>query len=63
MVVMDFVDGRDAYHEFRHRDLPSTALNDVKLVLEKLHDVGFVFGDVRRANIIIFKSQEKAEEE
>ena len=59
---MDLVDGRDAYHEFRHRSLPSTLLNDVKLPLEKLHDAGLVFGDVRRPNIMVYKSGEKGEE-
>ena len=63
MVVMDLIDGRDAHHEFRHRDLPSTVLNDVKLALEKLHDAGLVFGDVRRPNIMVYKSGEKGEEE
>jgi len=29
MVVMDQVHGRDAYHEFRHCDLPSTVLEDI----------------------------------
>jgi hypothetical protein len=62
MVVMDLVVGQDAYHEFEDRDLPATVLNDVKLALEKLHDAGLVFGDMRRPNIMVFKSQEKAEE-
>jgi hypothetical protein len=63
MVVMDRVDSQDAYHEFRHRELPSTVLNDVKLALEKLHEEGLVFGDVRRPNIMVYKSREKGEEE
>jgi RIO-like serine/threonine protein kinase len=63
MVVIDLVDGRDAYREFRRRDLPSTVLDDVKLALEKLHDAGLVFGDVRRPNIMVYKSREKGEEE
>jgi hypothetical protein len=48
MVVMDLVDGRDAYRAFGHRDL---LLDRVKLGLEKLHDADLVFGDVRRPNI------------
>lgn len=63
MVVMDLVGGQDAYSEFRHRDLPSTVLNDVKHALETLHDAGLVFGDVRRPNIMVYKSQEKGSEE
>jgi hypothetical protein len=62
MVVMDRVNSRDAYDEFRDRDLPSTVLNDVKLALERLHDAGLVYGDVRRPNIMVYKSQEKGEE-
>jgi hypothetical protein len=61
MVVMDLVVGQDAYHEFLHRDLPSTVLNDVELALEILHDAGLVYGDVRRPNIMVFKSQEDEE--
>jgi hypothetical protein len=62
MVVMDLVVGRDAYHKFLHCDLPLTVLNDVKLVLEKLHEAGLVYGDVRCPDIMVFKSQEKDEE-
>ena len=28
--VMDFVDGRDAYNESKHRDLPRTVLSNTK---------------------------------
>ena len=44
-------------------NLPSTVLKDVKLALEKLHNAGFVFGNVRRPNIMVYKSREKDEEE
>jgi serine/threonine protein kinase len=63
VVVMDQVDGRDASKEFKGRNLPSTVPNNVKLALEKLHDTGFVHGDLRRPNIMVHKSQEKSEEE
>jgi len=56
MVVMDFVDGRDAYNEFKHRDLPRTILEDVKGALGKLHDAQLVYGDVRRPNIMLVKT-------
>jgi hypothetical protein len=46
MVVMDLVVGQDAYHEFEDRDPPATVLNNVKLVLEKLHDARLVYGDM-----------------
>ena len=55
MVVMDFVDGRDAYNEFKHRDLPRTVLDDVKRAIGKLHDARLVFGDMRRPNIMLVK--------
>jgi hypothetical protein len=62
MVIMDLVDGRDAFHEFLHLALPLTVLSDVKLALETLHEAGFVHGDVRRPNIMVYKSQEKGVE-
>jgi hypothetical protein len=34
MVVMNLVDGYDAYCEFGYRDLPSTMWSDVKLASE-----------------------------
>ena len=60
MVVMDLVDGRDAYREFGYRDL---LLDRVKLGLEKLHDADLVFGDVRRPNIMMFKGGGEGEGE
>jgi len=55
MVVMDQVQGQDAFHQFRHRDLPSTVLEDIQLALKTLHDLGHVFGDVRRPNMMVLK--------
>lgn len=63
IVVMDLVDGQDAYYEFKDRELPPTVLNDVKVALEKLHEAGLVFGDVRRPNIMVYRRREKDEEE
>jgi hypothetical protein len=57
MVVMDLVHGRDAYHEFKHRSLPPTVVEDIQLALKTLHDAGLVFGDVRRPNIMVLKSR------
>lgn len=34
MAVMDLVQVRDAYHEFKHRDLPPTVLEDIQLALK-----------------------------
>jgi hypothetical protein len=53
MAVMDLVGGRDAYHEFKHRGIPSTVLEDIQLALKTLHGAGLVFGDVRRPNIMV----------
>ena len=52
---MDFVDGRDAYNEFKHRDLPRTVLDHVKRTTVKLHDAQLVFENIRRPNIMLVK--------
>jgi hypothetical protein len=57
MAVMDLVQGRDAYHEFKHRDLPPTMLEVIQLALTKTpHDAALVFGDVPRPNIMVVKT-------
>ncbi len=53
MVVMDQIQSRDACHEFEHRSLPSTVLEDIQLALKTLHNSGHVFGDVRRPNVMV----------
>ncbi|KAI9433727.1 hypothetical protein H4582DRAFT_2112768 [Lactarius indigo] len=53
MVIMGFIAGQDAYYRFKKVDLPSAILDDVKSAVRVLHDAGFVFGDLRRPNIII----------
>lgn len=55
MVVMEKVNGRDSYSEFRHRDLPQTVLGDVKRALGTLHELQLVYGDMRRPNIIVLR--------
>lgn len=55
MVVMDLVDGRDAYHEFRFREVPETVLTDMKRALGRLHGAQLVYGDMRRPNILVVK--------
>ena len=57
MVVIEQVDGRDSYSEFRHGDLPRTVLDDIKRrrALGKLHDAQLVYGDMRRPNIMVVK--------
>jgi hypothetical protein len=63
MVVMDFVDSRDAYNEFKHRDLPRTVLDDVKRALGKLHDAQLVYGDMRRPNIMVVKTPKSRDDD
>jgi hypothetical protein len=55
MVVMEQVNGRDSYSEFRHRDLPRTVLDDIKHALGKLHNAQLVYGDIWRPNIMVVK--------
>jgi hypothetical protein len=57
MVMMDLIDGPDASQAFKHCDLPSTVLEDIHNALEKLHEAGLVFGDMRRPNIMLVKSR------
>ncbi|GBE86274.1 hypothetical protein SCP_0901530 [Sparassis crispa] len=53
MVIMEFVEGRDAHHQFNGEELPPGVMRDVKLAVEELHRLGLVFGDLRRSNIMI----------
>ncbi len=62
IVVMEQVDGRDSYSEFRHRDLPQTVLDDVKSALGKLHSAQLVYGDMRRPNIMVVKNRKSRDD-
>ncbi|GBE86766.1 hypothetical protein SCP_1000080 [Sparassis crispa] len=53
MVIMEFVEGRDAHHQFKGRELRPGLMRDVKLAVDELHRLGLVFGDLRRANIMV----------
>ncbi|KXN88669.1 hypothetical protein AN958_06213 [Leucoagaricus sp. SymC.cos] len=55
MVIMDFIDCRNALAEFDTKALPPRVLQDVKTALNILHDAGFVFGDLRRPNILVIR--------
>ena len=55
MVVMEQVNGRDSYSEFRYRDLPQSVVDDMELALTKLHGARLVYGDMRRPNIMVVK--------
>jgi hypothetical protein len=63
MVVMEQVDGRDSYGEFRHRDLPQTVLDDISRALGKLHDAQLVYGDMRRPNIMVVKKPKSRDDD
>jgi RIO-like serine/threonine protein kinase len=44
---------------FKDEDLPPTVLEDIHNTLKKLHEEGLVFGDMRRPNIMLVKSQDR----
>jgi len=58
MVVMDQLKCSDAHQKFKSKPLPSTVLDDVDRALKTLHDAEFVFGDIRRPNIMVQEPQE-----
>lgn len=53
MVIMDYIDGLDAYRQFEDKDLPSDVIKQVKAALSLLHNKNLVHGDIRRPNILI----------
>jgi len=56
MVIMELVDGRDAFHHFGStKTIPSDLLDDVKAAIFNLHEANLVFGDMRRPNILVKK--------
>jgi hypothetical protein len=57
MVMMDLIDGTDAYRTSEHDDIPPTVLEDIHNALKKLHEAGLVFGDMRSPNIMLVKSR------
>jgi hypothetical protein len=56
MVIMKFIDGLDSHYRFAHEELPPNILNDVNNAVKELHKAGLVFGDLRRPNIIIYRT-------
>jgi tRNA A-37 threonylcarbamoyl transferase component Bud32 len=56
MVIVELVNGRDAFHHFGStKTIPSTVLDNVKAAISILHSTNFVFGDMRRPNILVKK--------
>lgn len=59
MVIMELIDGEDAFHHFLGEDLPDDILSQVELAVRILHDQNLVFGDLRRPNIVIKEKENK----
>ncbi|KDQ51943.1 hypothetical protein JAAARDRAFT_210749 [Jaapia argillacea MUCL 33604] len=55
MVIMELVESHDAHHQFIDQSLPQDVMNDVKDAIQQLHDIGLVFGDLRRTNIMVVR--------
>ena len=57
MVIMELVSAKDASHHFGSAEkIPSDLLDDVKAAISILHNANLVFGDVRRPNILVKKT-------
>ncbi|KDQ63907.1 hypothetical protein JAAARDRAFT_187307 [Jaapia argillacea MUCL 33604] len=52
MVIMEFMEGHDAHHQFKDEPLPSDVMDDVKHAIHRLHNISLVFGDLRRSNLM-----------
>jgi len=53
MVVMDFLEGQTAQSQFRDKTIPPSVMEDIKEAITILHSKGFVYGNLRRPNIMI----------
>ncbi|KAK2464093.1 hypothetical protein APHAL10511_003880 [Amanita phalloides] len=53
MVIMELVNGRDAFYHFGNKAIPSDLLDNVKEAISILHRANLVFGDMRRPNILV----------
>ena len=53
MVVMEYLDGNTLFELYREPKLPSSIWSGVKKALKILLEGGYVFGDLRRNNIIL----------
>ncbi|KAK2460127.1 hypothetical protein APHAL10511_007806 [Amanita phalloides] len=53
MVIMELVDGRDAFYHFSNKTIPSDLLDNMKNAITILHNANLVFGDMRQPNILI----------
>lgn len=62
MVVMDFVEGQDAHYQFANMHLPPSVRADIEKAKNVLHDDGWVFGDLRRPNIMVIPKRHESGE-
>ncbi|KAK0199567.1 hypothetical protein DFS33DRAFT_1367992 [Desarmillaria ectypa] len=53
MVVMEEVEGTNAFARYQGRKAPQLFVDSVREAIHKLHDRGLVFGDLRHQNIMI----------
>ncbi|KAJ7867598.1 hypothetical protein B0H13DRAFT_2559789, partial [Mycena leptocephala] len=53
MVVMELVEGKTLHAVYGTQDLPASVKHQVSDALNSLNDGGFVFGDLRRQNIMV----------
>ncbi|KAK0207037.1 hypothetical protein DFS33DRAFT_638382 [Desarmillaria ectypa] len=53
MVVMEEVEGTNAFVQYQGRKAPESFVTSVREAVCRLHDHGFVFGDLRRQNIMV----------
>ncbi|KAI0291519.1 hypothetical protein B0F90DRAFT_1956242 [Multifurca ochricompacta] len=60
MVIMELVVGKDAFHHFGGKTIPSDLLKDVKAAISILHDANLVFGDMRRPNILVKEEKDRS---
>ncbi|KAI0287938.1 hypothetical protein B0F90DRAFT_1148985 [Multifurca ochricompacta] len=61
MVIMELVDGSDAFHYFGStKTIPSDLLDDVKAAISELHKANLVFGDMRRPNILVKEEKDRS---
>ncbi|KAH7923002.1 hypothetical protein BV22DRAFT_1113588 [Leucogyrophana mollusca] len=55
MVVMKYVEGWTAFRALALDRLPGTFLRDLREVIQRLHSLGFVYGDLRQPNVMVTK--------
>ncbi|KAJ3478244.1 hypothetical protein NLI96_g9899 [Meripilus lineatus] len=57
MVVMDYIDGQTLFRIYKGQDLPNSVFNKIQESLDILHDGGYVFGDLRRPNVMLMNGE------